>query len=293
MSIFKLLTEPFASVPRKGGGQSGTQTTTQKSEPWSGQQPYLRRGFQEAERQFDSDQPAYFPGQTYTDFDPATQQALQMQESRAVAGNPLVTQAQNEIGATLGGDYLREGNPHTTALTNRIAGDVRQGVDSSFAGAGRYGSGLHAQSLARGIGDAVAPIHYQNYARERGAMQDAAQLAPGLAREDYADIGQLANVGQVREAKQGEALAEDIDRFNYGQNIDRMKLADYMGLIQGNYGGVTQQSQPVYGGSGLGSALGGAASGAGLGIQAAPFLGPVAPFAPFIGGGLGALGGLL
>ena len=276
-----------------GGKQSGTQTTVQKSDPWSGQQPYLTKGFQEAQSQYESTQPAYFPGQTYTDFDPATQQALQMQEQRAVGGNPLVTQAQSEIGKTLDGDYLSAGNPYMSAMTDRIAGDVRQGVDSSFAGGGRYGSGLHAQSLARGIGDAVAPIHYQNYQNERQNMQNAAQMAPGLAQQDYFDIGQLANVGAAREGKAGEALSDEINRFNYGENIDRMKLADYMGLIQGNYGGVTQQSQPIYGGSSLGSALGGGVSGAGLGLQMAPFLGGFGPAAPFVGAGLGALGGLL
>ena len=43
-----------------GGSQSGSTTTVQKSDPWSGQQPYLTFGFNEAQNLFDSATPQYF-----------------------------------------------------------------------------------------------------------------------------------------------------------------------------------------------------------------------------------------
>jgi hypothetical protein len=271
-----------------GGGKTQTTQQTAKSEPWAAQQPYLTHGFEQARQQYDSDQPSFYPGQTYTDFDPATVQALDMQQSRAVGGNPLTTAAQREAGMTLGGDYLSAGNPYMGAMTDRISGDVARNVNSQFGAGGRFGSGLHAEAIARGTGDALAPIQFQNYADERGRMQNAMMAAPGLAQQDYFDIGQLAGVGATREGKAGEALQGDIERYNFGENIERLKLADYMGLIQGNYGGETQSmmSQPLYR-NGLASGLGGAASGAAMGSM----FGPVGMGAgALLGGALGYFG---
>ena len=255
-----------------GGGsrQSAPSTQVSNNAPWSAQQPYLTRGFDEALTQYeDTSKPSFFPDQTYANFDPATQQALGQQEQRALQGNPLTGQAQQQASATLSGDYLNAGNPYQDQLNQRIMGDVRQGVDSSFAGAGRYGSGLHAEALSRGMGDALAPVMYQNYQNERGMQQNAMQTAPSLAQQDYFDIGQLANVGAAREGQAQRGITENMQRYDFEQNRDRMKLADFMGLIQGNYGSQVQSSmqQPIYS-NGLATGVGALTGLGGLGLQA-------------------------
>ena len=53
-----------------GGGSSGSTTTVQKADPWSGQQPFLTYGFEEAQDRFESDQPQFFPGGTISPFNP-------------------------------------------------------------------------------------------------------------------------------------------------------------------------------------------------------------------------------
>ena len=68
-------------------------------------------------------------------------------------------------------------------------------------------------------------------------------------------------------------LNENIQRYNYEQNLQRNKLAQYQGLISGNYGGTSTTQTPIYGtplasilGTGLGIAgLFGGGGGFGLG----------------------------
>jgi tryptophan halogenase len=45
---------------------------------------------------------------------------------------------------------------------------------------------------------------------------------------DYADIGQLANVGQMQEGYQQAALEDDIARFNFEQNLPHNKLNQFL-----------------------------------------------------------------
>jgi hypothetical protein len=82
-----------------GGGQSGTQTTTQTkvAEPWSAQAPYLQDIFRESQNRYNSGGPAYFPESTVTPFAPQTEMALNATENRAMMGNPLNFAAQNSI----------------------------------------------------------------------------------------------------------------------------------------------------------------------------------------------------
>src|SRR5215475_13533784 len=74
-----------------GGGDT---TTTQKSDPWSQQQPYLQQVFGEAQRLYNQPAPSYFPGQTYADFSPEQTLAMQGTADRALAGSPLTNAAQ-------------------------------------------------------------------------------------------------------------------------------------------------------------------------------------------------------
>ena len=57
----------------KGGGSSGTQT--QKAEPWSGVQPYLKQGYSTAQNLYNNNSPDFYPGQTYANTDPLQTEA--------------------------------------------------------------------------------------------------------------------------------------------------------------------------------------------------------------------------
>jgi hypothetical protein len=88
-------------------------------------------------------------------------------------------------------------------------------------------------------------------------MLRADALAPTLANQDYTDIGQLASAGDAQRQLAQQGINASVDRYNYNQNLPYNALANYMRMIQGNYGSSsTQTSQsyanPIAGALGLG-----------------------------------------
>lgn len=267
------------------GGSKGTTTTVQQTGPWSGQENYLKEAFAEAQRLYRQPGPDYYAGQTVAGFAPETEHALNAQAARAMAGSPYMRSAGQQLQNTLGGQYLSAGNPYFSGMVGRVANEVRPRIDSQFASSGRYASGAHQEAAARALTDATASLAYQNYADERGNMQQAMSLAPQLAQQDYADISQLAAVGQTREQMAQALINDQIARFNYAQQLPYNKLAQYMGLIQGNYGGTEMMTQPYDRRIGA-SMMAGAGTALGLGQE---IFGDLGPGGGLLGAGLGAL----
>ncbi len=234
---------PGARRYKTTGG--GTTTTATDTGPWSAQQPYLRTGFQRAQTDVLDRPLEYFPGSTVVPYSPETEAALGAQATRATEGSPLLAGAQDYTGDVLSGQYLDpSSNPFLAGVSDAVLSQVQPQVASQFSLAGRTGgSPLQAEALGRGVSRGMAPFLFGEYGRERGIMEGAAARAPGLAREDYYDPSQLAQVGAARELKSEEALSEDIARFNFGQQEPTNRLAQYMNLIQGNYGGTSTGTQ--------------------------------------------------
>jgi hypothetical protein len=237
-------------------------TTQQNSQPWSSQQPYLQFGFEKAKDAFNSDKPQYFPNSTVVPFSNQTETGLQRIENRAAAGSPLNAQAKDLTSATLNGDFASAGNPYFGAMADRVYNQIRPKMDAQFASTNNYGTPQHQYATASALSEALAPLAFQNYSQERGAMQQAAQYAPQLAETDYGDMSKLLQVGAQREGLAGAELQDQIARFNFDQNKDYEKLARYMPIVAGGqYGGSSTSQQPVfgnnlatYGGLGLGAA---------------------------------------
>ena len=257
---------------------SGSTTTTTKSEPWAGQQPYLTTGFQSIKNKYidpttgnvtGANLPAYYPGQTIATDSPETQAALAARTGRALYGSPLTTAAQSELTKTLRGDYLNN-NPYIDATYNKAAKGVTQnynevvnpGIDSAFTKGGRFGSGAYAaarnssdRSLGTSLSDLATNIYGQNYANERQNQVQGQLYAPDLANQDYYDINQLSSVGDYKTNLAQQQIDADRAKYDYNQNKDQLALQQYMDLIQGNYGGTQTQSNPYYRNS-LASGLG-------------------------------------
>lgn len=253
----------FAAACHKGGGGGGgsnqpqTVTQTTNTTPWSGQQPFLAGGqttfydqagqsrsqnvpgiFQLAQERYQSDQPTFFPGQTFAGPSQETQAALNMQGRRAFQGNPIVGQAQNQLGNILGGGFLDQGNPYLRNVTDSVASNVIPQIQGMYSGRGRFEGGAgQPEAIARGISAGIAPYAFQDYSQARGMLPQAAALAPQLAAQDYFDASQLAQVGAAREGQQQQQISENIARHEFDQNVEAQKLAQLMQLIQGNFGG--------------------------------------------------------
>lgn len=91
-----------------GGG--GSQSTTTK--PWKEAQPYILEGYKQAQALFNQGPAEFFPGQTYVSPSEATTNALNMAEQRAMAGSPLLNQAQSTVGGLM--NYT---NPYTSQIS--------------------------------------------------------------------------------------------------------------------------------------------------------------------------------
>jgi len=220
-------------------------TTTSTIDPTI--QPFLSYGLGEAQRLYQAGGPQYYTGQTYVAPSQTTQTGLQALEQRAMQGSPLVSQAQQQIQNTIGGNYL-SGNPFfqgafapaaqaATTQFQKAIGDI----GSAASKAGRYGSGAMGSledrasgQLAQQLSNTAGQLAYQNYADERARQQAATMAAPGMAQADYQDIQNLLAAGQAREGYTGQQLQSDIARFNFQQNAPQQNLATFLSSVYGN-----------------------------------------------------------
>jgi hypothetical protein len=263
-----------------GGGSKTEYVTTQSNTGAPAYaQPFLEYGLEQARDQFDSSQPEYFPGQTFVDFSPQTEQALRQTETRALTGSPLQQGAVDQAMATVRGDYLGAANPYRDQAIQSAMEPVISSVSSAFSGGNRFNSGLFADALAKRSAEVAGNIGYADYGRERGLQQAMVGAAPGLAQSDYADIGQLMNVGSAREGMAQQALSDQVNRFNFEQNLPASKLNQYMAAVRGGTVGQTgTQTQPVFSNP-TANTLGALSTIAGIGSMA------FAPPTAFGGGG--------
>ena len=246
-----------------GGDDNETVTTQQNSAPWSGQQPYLETGFQAAEDWFKGDAPSYFPGKTFVPNAPQTEQALAQTEQTATSGGSIGANAAGLLNRTVQGDYVNQDNPAFQGMVNRMDASIRPQIDAKFGASGRSMSPAHAEAYSRSLTDAVAPLAYQNYDTERSRQMAAA--SPQAAAMDYFDTGQLASVGAANENMANMDLQDTINRFNFDQNRDANRAAQYLSLIGGGYGTDSTTTQTVPSNrNGLLTGLGAGATGVGI-----------------------------
>jgi len=236
-----------------GGSSGGGQQTAQAVTPYAAAEPALSQILSEAGQ-------LYGQGVGAAGYVPPTQQTLQ-----GLAGQEaLGTAAQQQMAATLGGQYL---NPFLSPLIQRTAGDIYTNVAQQFSGAGRTPTSPMAQQQALSqVAQAALPLAFQEYGQERGRQLGLATQVPSLLQ-----------TGQQLEAIQRQQ-----------QLAPYQALQQYAGLVTPiasgfptTTGQVQTQANP------LTTALGGAVIGSSL---PSTFLGGYGALA---GAGLGLLGGLL
>ena len=268
-------------------------TTVQNTDPWAGQQPFLKAGFEQAARLYDNNPLQFYPGQTYSPLSGESEAALTAQANRAMQGSPLTGAAQSELTKTLQGDYLDPTkNPYLMSMSDQITAKVLPQINARFAASGRANSGLGARAAAEGVSSAMANAAMQNYQAERTNQMRANFFAPQMAQQDYFDIAKLAEVGSAREDFNQQGITEAMNRFNFQNQAPWQQLQNYMGLVQGNYGNTstaTQVGPRRSVGAGL---VGGGLGGAGVGATIDKSLGITGGNGALIGAGLGSLLGM-
>jgi hypothetical protein len=287
--------------------------------------PFLTEGLERARSLFlTGEQPRFFEGQTYVSPSEQTLAALQQQEQLATQASPTLQQAQQAylqslggIGQTASGGFLGA-NPFqaqmmqaaTRPLEQQFANQVLPNIASLYSRAGRYGSGAMERALGtateaqtRALGDITSNIAGQQFQQERGLQQQAqlglaqlASAAPSIYSQQFIPSQQLAQVGAAREQIAALPLQEQMQRFQFQQQLPYQQLSGYLSSVygspMGSFGTQTQtmpQNNMInrLAGAGVGY-LGGQALGSFLG--GTPF-----SLSNVSGYGLGgaALGGLL
>ena len=221
----------------KGGGGGGTTQTIQKADPWVGLQGPLSTLYGQAEAAYNASGPAYYPGATVAEQSPTTQQAQDLTYQRAMSGNPLLGQAQQQLYDTLGDKYygmnpamaplsyigsgaMLNSNPYLDAMFGQAAGRAGEqfskytmpGIASMFAQGGRYGSGAMGeatnqaqQNFGNTISNLATNIYGGNYANERGLQQQAlGQLGSDFGRERALQLSTLGLAPGLSQADYGD-----------------------------------------------------------------------------------------
>lgn len=270
-----------------GGGSSpsGSTTTTQTSQPWSGQQPYLEQAFSAAQNLYNNNTPQYYPTSTVAPLN-AEQTAGQNAEFNfgANGGNPAVGAATNYETALQNGAFLNpENNPAWQQVSNSVLSKTMPQLMSTFTQGNTMNSPGAAYAVSQGANDALGSIAGQNYQNTLGLMNTGAAFAtPSLQNAQLQGISAMQDAGNQQQTQAQNELTDQVNRFNYNQMLPYNQLNAFEGAIQGNYGGTSTLNQPYYSNS-MGNALSGALGGAMLGSQILPGVGTVG------GGLLGAL----
>ena len=288
------------------GNKVSYQPTTSNSEPWSAAQPALQTALGSAQSLYANDV-GYKPytGQTQAALSSQTQQGLDQTQQIAQGQGGLLGQAGYNyatdlinsggmsadqrsalapLQATANGDYLNQTNPYLQQMLDANAEKVRNQVNSSMSGAGRYGSGAHTTQLSKGITDATAPLLYQNYDAERQRQLSAAQgltdiygqasnralqtagMGASLTDQLYAPAERLAGVGAVYDSRAQDAINSQIDLYNQQQSRpwEQLSRLNAIATGAGQLGGSQTSTKPVAQQSTLQSLLGYGTLGAGL-----------------------------
>lgn len=296
------LPDPLGLFGRPGGAGTGNESRlTTISEPWAGQMPYLLDVFQQAQNQYNSAGPSYFPGSTVTGPGASTlygqDYAMNLARSQLPGfGAAGMNSAMFNLGPArdlstnpyLQNAILAAQNPLITRFTE--AGGPLSAIRSGFmAGAPdgvstRQGiaEGIAMRGLGQQLSDISSTMALQGYNQAQNNAVQTLGMMPQLMESQAYPSFLASSVGQQQDAYTQAILNDQIQRWNYEQNLPAQKLAQYQGLIQGNYGGTADstgttplpQGNPIMGG------LGGAAAGFSVG----------GPWGGVIGGILGMLG---
>lgn len=225
---------------------SSKQKSTTKSDPWAPAQAGLKNTLATANDWQTNwqDRPLY-QGSGVQGFDPAQTAALNNIELRASEGSPLTDASKGYVSDVLGGKYLTQGNPYFQQMSDAVTRSVMPGVNATFGMAGRTGSDTHQYTLTKALGDAMAPIAYQDYQNERGMMDRAAQFAPQLANQDYYDMDRQFAAGQARQSQGQAELSDEIARYYQEQQrpLTAAQQASALTVPIAGLGGTSQTTQ--------------------------------------------------
>jgi len=220
-----------------GGQSSSTQTQQSQTSPWQAAQPMLQGILGQLN-----------PLVQNSGLSPTESGAINQLSQNAAQGNPYAAQISgfannllNGGGATAQAPSLQSGlstlqsqltpyadgsmignNPALQAQLAQIASDTTNQVNSQFAAAGREGSGMNQQTLARGIAQGEAPVIAGEYNQDVANQLNAANSLYGAQNSTS---GLLAGMTQQGLANQLQGVTSSQDALNAQNYTPQQQLA--------------------------------------------------------------------
>ena len=238
----------------------GTKVMTSETGPWAEQKPYLLAAFDKAKDLYNKGSPAYYPAETLAGFDPA-----QMAAQQATLGYAMGPRAAAQQGAAeqsliqgLSGQVDPNAyNPLANALQQQVMGNLKgnilPGLRDQLMTSGQQGGSSRndliqnkaiANAVQSGMTKPLADMYTNAYNQAQQRAVQSGQLYPGMMNAPMSMYDSIAGVGKDRRAMSQAAMDKAMQKYQYESTAPMQSLANYMNMIQGNYGGQTTQTTP-------------------------------------------------
>jgi hypothetical protein len=245
------------------GGSGGGGTATTKTEPWSGAQPYITKGFQESAGIYDKFNPTYYGGTTQAAFSPDEITSQAGVRDWATKGSPNVMNpalSAYQYGTGTGvvdvaknpyvKDMAAQAAKAAYAQLNPALAGIRGGaIQSGGYGGGRQGiaEGTAIAGAADAANAAAAGIYSDAYGRGLGHQSQTLGQTGGIINAGFSPYSQLQQSG-AQQSQREQALIEDAKaKHSFQQSLPYERLNQYTGSlsgVQGLLGGANISTAP-------------------------------------------------
>ena len=241
------------------GGGAGSGGSTSNSSPWTGQQPYLTDTFQQAQNLQNTYTPQYYgysgsAGSDPTQTGQSTVAPFNSQETGAINqignlglnGTQGMGTANNAVNQYASGSMLSGNNPYFGSVVNQIQSSLTPGLMGSFSQGSTDNPNI-AFAASQGLGNAVGNAASQNYETQTQNQLNAASLAPQMYNTQMSGANAALTAGQAAQTQAQNQLTNQVNAYNYYQQLPYTQLNNYADLVQGQYGQATTNTAPAAG----------------------------------------------
>jgi len=212
-----------ASGGGSGGGSNSTQTV-QKADHWSGQQPFLSYGFDQAKGRYGADQPNFFPGNTVAPFNPNELGFQQGVIDYTTGGRPAAMSFGAENALT--SEMLA--NPNTNPIFNTTRGLGQFGQGALQTSAGFTGAPILDESNASPIMQQMLSGSVQQNPFIGQAINSFANDAVGNFQEQVMPALRASQIAYQPGGSSRGDIASGIAAGNVGRSIADFANQSYM-----------------------------------------------------------------
>jgi len=239
----------------------------------------LRDAMDQSTADFSQGPQEFFPGQTFADFNPTQLAALQQQLSFAQNQLPgQISGINQSFGNALNAGSLYN-DPSVQAgldtiesragrnFSENVLPQLRQqatGTGNQFSSKAEQSESIAARDLQQVISDAQGSFLGNQLGSARALQSGALGQAPNISQLGLLPGSTAFNVGQAFQGQENLGIAEDVNRFNFGQQAQDANINQLIARLTGlsnTGGGAGFQSTPTGGINPVAGALGGATLG--------------------------------